>query len=397
MPAVRRHLLLTISLALLGVAGCVSVPMRDAVPQQFVAEAVPAGFGPIRVWGDAHEDEVLAFLAKDSELAETRWRAQPDHSKPIVSNILALSGGADDGAFGAGLLTGWSAQGSRPQFDLVTGISAGGLLAPLAFLGADYDDELASMFTKYDADQIYEATLFSGIFGGSSLADSSPLKRLIDQFVDQAMLTRVAEERSKGRFLIVGTTNIDAQRPVFWDMGRIAQSQDPGALELFRRVLLASASIPGVFPPVHIKVQAGGKTFEELHVDGGATRQLFLSPGDLSFKHLDSKLKRKVQRRLFIVRNGKLGPEWQATKEATIDLAQRSLATLTKSQGIGDLTRMYVKAERDGIDYNLVALPDDFNAPRKGLFDLAYTKPLYETGHRMGSSGIPWLKRPPGF
>ncbi len=379
------------------IAGCASVPLREVVPQQLVAEAHPSGFGNIRLWGDASEADVLKFIAGDVATVEAKWRARVVDKGSLVYNILAISGGADDGAFGAGVLNGWEDAGSRPDFDLVTGISAGGLIAPLAFLGRDYDDELESVFTKHDSQQIYEATIFAGLFGGSSLADSSPLQRLIETYVNHELMRRVAEERRKGRLLIIGTTNIDAQRPVFWDMGRIAQSDDPQALDLFRKVLLASASIPGVFAPVHIKVTAGGKTYEELHVDGGATRQVFLAPGDFSFKTIDQRLHRKVERRLYIIRNGKLGPEWAETKETTIDLAQRSLSTLTKSQGIGDLVRMYSKAERDGIDFNLIAIPDEFSAPRKRPFELAYMRPLYDTGYKIGNGGVPWLKKAPGF
>lgn len=378
-------------------AGCASVQLRDVVPQPLVADAHPAGFGNIRLWGDADEDEVPKFIAGDASTVEAKWRTRAVEKGSLVYNILAISGGADDGAFGAGLLNGWAEAGKRPEFDLVTGISAGGLIAPLAFLGRDYDDELASVFTMHDSHQIYEANVLAGLFGGSSLADSGPLKHLIDTYVDHGLMRRVAEERRKGRLLIIGTTNIDAQRPVFWDMGRIAQSDDPEALELFRKVLLASASIPGVFAPVHIKVTAGGKTYEELHVDGGATRQVFLSPGDFSFKTIDKRINRKLDRRLYIIRNGKLGPEWEATKESALDLAARSLSTLTKSQGIGDLVRMYTKAERDGIDYNLTAIPDEFSERRKKPFELTYMRPLYDTGYKIGSGGIPWQKKPPGF
>lgn len=377
-------------------ASCASVPVRDAVPAALVAEATVPRVGNVRMWGDASAEEVWKFLQVEEKALAAKWRARAAKGA-LTSSILTISGGADDGAFGSGLLVGWGETGKRPEFDLVTGISAGGLIAPLAFIGKDYDDELASVFTTHGSDEIFESTVLAGIFGGSALANSGPLEKLIDDYVDHELLRRVAEERAKGRILIVGTTNIDAQRPVFWDMGRIAQSNDPAALELFRKVLLASASIPGVFPPVHIKVEAGGKTYEELHVDGGATRQLFLSPGDFSFKSVDKLLGLKINRHLYVIRNGKIGPEWKATQESTVAIAQRSLETLTKSQGIGDLIRMYAKAEKDKIDFKLIAIPNDFDAPRKQPFDLGYTKPLFELGYRMGRDGIPWESKPPGF
>src|SRR5262249_20924332 len=161
----------------------------------------------------------------------------------------------------------------------------------------------------------------------------------IDRHVDRRLLRRVAEERAKGRFLLVGTTNIDAQRPVYWDMGKIAQLGNEESIDLFRKVLLASAALPGLFPPVRIEVTAGGKHYEEMHVDGGTTHGVFLSPAEFSFQQLDRALGVTVQRRLWVVRNGKLAPEYQVTDETTLAIAMRSLETLTRSQGLGDLTR----------------------------------------------------------
>src|SRR6185436_11731498 len=253
---------------------------------------------------------------------KAKYHGRAKSGEKLVSNLLAISGGADDGAFGAGLLVGWTEHGDRPEFDLVTGISAGALIAPFAYLGSDYDRQLAGLFTSYSADQIYQSNVLSGLFGGNALADSAPLAQLIEQYVDARFLKRVAEERAKGRFLLIGTTNLDAQRPVYWDMGRIAQSKDPQAPELFRRVLLASASFPGIFPPVHIQVQAGGRQYEEMHVDGGTTREVFFTIADFRFNDIDRAIGRKVQRKLWIIRNGKIEPEYKPTQDSTFVIAQ---------------------------------------------------------------------------
>jgi len=379
-------------------AGCASVPDRVAVPAVLSANAVVPGLTDVRVWGDAHFSQALlqAELPRLKAKYEVRETAQPKGAlHPPVSNLLAISGGADDGAFGAGLLVGWSAQGSRPEFDLVTGISAGALIAPFAFLGRDHDRDLAGLFTSYGADQIYQANVLSGLFGGNALADSAPLARLIEHYVDGRFLRFVAAERAKGRFLLVGTTNLDAQRPVYWDMGKIAQKGNAQALDLFRRVLLASASIPGVFPPVLVEVQAGGHLYQEMHVDGGTTREVFFTIADFRFDEIDQAIGRKIARRLWIIRNGKIDPEYKAMPEATLAIAQRSLETLTKSRGIGDLARMYARAKADHIDYNLAAIPADFDAPHPKPFDRAYMQALYERGLTMGRAGYPWAKAPP--
>jgi predicted acylesterase/phospholipase RssA len=178
-------------------------------------------------------------------------------------------------------------------------------------------------------------------------------------------------------------------------MGRIAQSKDPQAPELFRRVLLASASFPGIFPPVHIQVQAGGHQYEEMHVDGGTTREVFFTVADFSFREFDRAIGRKIQRKLWIIRNGKIEPEYKATPDSTFVIAQRSLETLSKSRGVGDLIRMYSRARADNIDYNLASIPMDFEAPHPKPFDRAYMQALYGVGVALGRSGYPWGKAPP--
>jgi predicted acylesterase/phospholipase RssA len=379
--------------AALALCGCANGPERVAVPAQLASQATIPDMDDVRIWGDAPFPKAL--LAPDLPKLKAKYAAIAKTDKRVVADMLALSGGADDGAFGAGLLVGWSQRGDRPEFGLVTGISAGSLIAPFAFLGTEYDRQLALVFTTYGADQIYQANILPGLLGGSALADSTPLKHLIDKYVDAKLVRRVAEERAKGRFLLVGTTNIDAQRPVYWDMGKIAQRGDARAVELFRKVLLASAALPGLFPPVHIEVKAGGKSYEEMHVDGGTTHGVFFTPAEFSFQQIDRAVGRKVHRRLWVVRNGKLDPEYKVTTETTLAIASRSLETLSRSQGLGDLTRMYVKAKADNIEFNLAFIPASFNAPRPEPFDRAYMKALFEAGRKLGREGYPWAKTPP--
>jgi predicted acylesterase/phospholipase RssA len=374
-------------------AGCATLPQRVAVPAALAKDAAVPGLADVRLWGDAPFSPAL--LQAEMPKLKAKYLARAKSGEKPVSNLLAISGGADDGAFGAGLLVGWSQHGDRPEFDLVTGISAGALIAPFAFLGRDYDRQLAGLFTSYGANDIYQANVLGGLFGGNAIADSAPLARLIEQYVDARFLRRVAEERGKGRFLLVGTTNLDAQRPVYWDMGKIAQSSDPRAPALFRRVLLASASFPGIFPPVHIEVEAGGHRYEEMHVDGGTTREVFFTVADFSFREFDKAIGRKVDRRLWIIRNGKIEPEYKPIQDSTLTIAQRSLETLTKSRGVGDLTRMFRRAQADNIEYNLAAIPVEFDAPHPKPFDRAYMKTLYDYGFSLGKIGYTWAKAPP--
>lgn len=387
----RRAVLLCLPLA----GACSSLPDRMIVPEKLVSEAQVPGFPDVRGWGDElppleqlKRAEVPAIRARQQERQQRTGQAE--------ANILAISGGGENGAFGAGLLVGWSDCGTRPEFDLITGVSAGALIAPFAFLGRDYDPKLAELFTRFSGSDIYEASIVSGIFGGSAVASNEPLKQLIARYVDDEMMRRIAGGRAKGRVLLIGTTNLDAERPVYWDVGRIAQKGGRDGLELIRTVLVASAALPGVFPPVRIRVVANGKPFDELHVDGGPTRQVFLSPSDFSFRQLDKLIGRKVRRDLFIIRNGKLGPEWAKSGEGLFAIGQRSLYATTKYQALGDLTRIYSKATADGIGYNLAAIPDDFRLSLPKPFDTTYMKALFEVGHKQGRSCHQWLKSPPG-
>lgn len=349
----------------------------------------------VRIWGDASATDVRRFLAPEAALLKARYSRETKAAHPPVSDILSISGGADDGAFSAGLLVGWGQTGSRPVFDAVTGISAGSLVAPFAFLGQSYDRKLASVFTTHEAGEIYRAMPLAAVFGGPALADNAPLAKLIEGYVDRPMLNAIARERQRGRYLFIGTTNLHAQRPVFWDMGRIAGYRDAAALQLFRDVLLASAAVPGVFPPVQIAVNAGGKTFAEVHVDGGPTREVFLSPSGFSFRDIDALTGTKPERRVWVIRNGKLEPEYEEVGLTATAIAVRSLATLTKNQGLGDLNRIYDRARADGMAFKLASIPAGFTAPRPTPFDGAYMRALYDEGVRFGRAKVGWVSAPP--
>jgi len=303
----------------------------------------------------------------------------------------------EDGAFGAGLLVGWSDAGTRPMFDLVTGVSSGALIAPFAFLGREHDGQLREIFTKYGRKDIFTYNV-SGVIEGSALADDAPLARLIEKYVDAAFLQEIARERAKGRVLLIGTTNLDTQRPVMWDMGRIAMSNDREAIVLFRKILLASATLPGVFPPVRIQVRVGGQNYDELHVDGGVTRQVFIAPSIISSVSHDQKSgKGTAKPRLFVIRNGKIDPEWQSVHENVVSITQRSISTLIKNQGIGDLYRIYSVTRRDGIDFNLASIPADFGETSDEPFDQKYMIALFDRGYDLASRNYSWVKAPPGM
>jgi len=379
----RLALLGLICSVVLLTAGCATISPRNVPPQANAGQIDLEGFHNIRFWGDGPAPAFEMIAVADS----------PSR----VLNFLAVSGGAEDGAFGAGLLVGWGDAATRPNFDLVTGISSGALIAPFVFLGRERDGQLREIFTKYGRKDIYTYNV-NGLIDGSALTDDTPLVHLIENYVDDAFLQEVARERIKGRILLIGTTNLDTQRPVLWDMGRIAMSGNPDAIVLFRKILLASATLPGVFPPVRIQVRVGGKDYDELHVDGGVTRQVFIAPSIFSFVVGNQKAGRAVtRRRLFVIKNGRIDPEWQPVRENVMSITTRSIDTLIKNQGIGDLYRIYSICKRDGIDFNLASIPPDFSEARKGPFDGGYMNALFDRGYDLASHNYSWVKSPPGL
>ncbi len=273
---------LTASILLI-VTGCSGLS-RNPVPIDKMDEAVVAGMPRVRgYWDDTvinplfQQDAIQSVRDEPEDLFPRRADGFKDYS------ALAVSGGGDDGAFGAGILVGWSKSITRPKFKLVTGISTGALIAPYAFLGAAYDAKLKAAYTTISTKDIVKIPGLPTL-GSEALTDSSPLALRIAKDVNEEMLADVAAAHRRGRRLYIGTTDMDAQRFVVWNMGAIAASGHQGALDLFRKVMLASASIPGVFPPVYIEVEVDGQIYDEMHVDGGVITQVFFYESMLDIK-----------------------------------------------------------------------------------------------------------------
>jgi len=293
-------------------------------------------------------------------------------------------------------MVGWTESGHRPSFDLVTGISAGALIAPFAFLGPDYDARLRALFTDVAPSDLlrFNSRAIAVLFG-EALADTTPLYRLIERQADEAMLAAIAREYRRGRLLLIGTTNLDLQRPVVWNIGAIAASGHPQALALFRSILLASASIPGAFPPVLIDVEHDGRRFQEMHVDGGAAAQVFFSPPQLELRLAVGDAAGRRQRVVWVVRNGRMDAEASSVNRGLFSIAARSLATLLHYSGVNDIHRIHLAAQRDGLEFRLAAIGADFRAPRREPFDPAFMRALFDYGQAAGRDGRIWLDAPP--
>lgn len=371
---------------------------KAAVPFELQDVAVVPGLSPaVRTWG-AEVNPAFQAAIVDSVRRERAALAAAGHQGPLPpAEYLALSGGGSDGAFGAGLLCGWTAAGDRPRFKMVTGISTGALIAPFAFLGPEYDPVIREVYTHSTTKDIYrERGLIRGVLS-DALSDTKPLWRLLERHVDERLLDEIAEEYRKGRLLIIGTTNLDARRAVLWNIGEIAASESPNRLELVRSILIASAAIPAAFPPVLVDVEAGGRRYQEMHVDGGAMTQVFVYPPSLMLREFAEREGIRRERRAYIIRNARLDPEWAQVDRRTLTIAQRAISSLIQTQGLGDLYRIYVGAQRDGVDFNLAYIPRTFTVEAREAFDPVYMSALFNLGYDLAAGGYPWEKTPPCF
>jgi hypothetical protein len=362
-PSLAAALVLSLTLAACGTAS------RPA-PAPGVAPAPAAGIGLDRYRFAGRDD--ARFLAWYGRLAYERAALGLDGVR-----VLALSGGGAEGAFGAGVLAGWSRRGDRPRFDIVTGVSTGALIAPLAFAGPDWDGRLAAAYHDPAAGRLTRGG--PGVLFRPSLFGGKPLADLVARYVDADLLRAVAAEHARGRRLLVATTDLDTQQTVIWDLGAIARDagrpDDRGrSLRLFRTVLVASASIPGVFPPVFIADGAGPP---EMHVDGGIAAPFFILPESMALWRPDPGMR---PTELWLLVNGKVGPSVQTTPGAFGPVILRSLDTLTRAQARAQISAARAFAGGSGGRVAVAAVPDaqpadpfDFGPKGMGaLYDLGY-------------------------
>lgn len=380
-----RILTLTLTLVL---SACVSMPRGLSAPtKKHYDQAQIPGYEEIRSWGDETPPYLDKLLARQRKLLT---------SNPALYrrlDILALSGGGEDGAYGAGFLKGWSKRGDRPPFTIVTGISTGALIAPFAFLGPRYDDAIQRFYTETSLRDIFILTPLTALFGGSAIGDTAPLKHLLHETVNAQLVAEIAAESHKGRKLFIGTTDLDAQRPVIWNIGRIAESGRADAPALIAKIMLASASIPGAFPPVSFNVQINGKLYQEVHVDGGVANQIFVYPPEMNMREIEQYLRVKPRKTFWLIRNTKIDPEYEVASLGLTDLAKRSISSLIKYQGRSNLVELEKLADRDGFDLRLTYVPQNFDTPLTKPFDPVYMRDLYKVGYHAALAEHPWKTR----
>ena len=367
---------------------------HHAVPHDLEVAATVVGF-PDEVRYFPRDPGDIQLVTKEFVDSWEKEKAYLHRQDLPPTSYLAISGGGDKGAFSAGFLNGWTKAGTRPQFKFVTGVSTGALIAPFAFLGPAYDGVLQSLYVNVSPKDIMRERSFFSILLGDAMNDSAPLWQLLETYVTQNLVDAIAAEYPKGRLLFLGTTNLDARRPVIWNITKIAASRKPEALDLIRKIMLASASIPGTFPPVMFDVEANGKTFEEMHVDGSTTAQVFVYWTGVQLKKLAEEHGAQRERKVYILCNARLDPEWGEVERRTLPITLQAIVTLLEYHVIGDLYRVYDVTKRDGTDFNLAYIPATFTVPHTTRFDTAYMQQLYAFGFAQAAAGYQWAKRPP--
>jgi hypothetical protein len=321
-------------------------------------------------------------------LAEEMKGKEPDEKER--KNILILSGGGSLGAYTAGVLVGWTASGTRPKFDVVTGISTGALIAPFAFLGEENDPLLWREYTTVTNDDIFiRRRLIRSLFA-ESFNDNTPLRNRIACLVTYERMRQVAEEHARGRRLYIGTTNLDTKRLVVWDLGAIASRGTPEARELIIDVMLASAAAPAFFPPTRFVVDIDGVPYEELHVDGGVTRSMFFRPPHVDPSQLEAPTRFSLyQSNLFIIVAGKIYADPETTRPRTLRIALASLRGLLYATTRGDLSQLYNYTVLTGMNYYVSAVPQDFPTPGDALeFNPYEMTRLFNLGYELGRQGV---------
>ena len=398
----RRCLAAAAAALSLLVAACGQLPRNPAPAQDALNGTIPF-FPEVRAWAGQPSSALEEDLAK-SFVQESPHDFPAGLDGAVHYAHLVLSGGGANGAFGSGFLNGWTRTGTRPTFKIVTGVSTGALMAPFAFIGPPYDQALKEFYTTTSSRDIFVLRSTLGLLwqalAGEALADTRPLQSMIVHHVDAELLRRVAEAHQRGRRLYIGTSNLDAPRFVVWNMGLIASSGRPEALDLFRRVMLASASIPVAFPPVffEVELQPGGPRYDEMHVDGGVGARMFLNGGVFRGSIMRDRGGHGGigKEDIYVIHNGQLIPQPDPVDRSLSQIAVRVIDATGRAAALGDMFRIQSYAHQEGGTFRWITIPEDADMVGDEVFDPVQMQQLYDIGHRMAVGPEPWLTQLPG-
>lgn len=366
-------------------SGCAH--QRYAVPENLVGKAVVIGVSDLRYY----TDKLVPFFMRESLADSFKDEGKTEYLVDGIKTypVLLIGGGVSNSAYGIGVLNGWLKQGARPVFKIVTGYSSGSIIAVATFSGKDYEDRLAELFLSISTKDVIRQKNILSILFGNSLYSSVLFAKKIDNLVDEGLMARIAQEHAKGRRLYVGTTDLDAQEFVIWDMGALASIGGPDSLKLFRKIILASCSFPATLPPVYFQVEAGGRRYDEMHADGGVVGGIFYI--DQLVENLGFKT------RLYVLNCCYMSPHSRQVEDSLTAITSRLIETHTAAKMAGDTYRIYAFAKEKGWDYNLAYIPEDFMPNQKEMFDKQEMQRLFKRGYDDAVKGYKWHKAPPGL
>jgi predicted acylesterase/phospholipase RssA len=369
-----------LAIAGLAMAGCTTAPRLDTPPASALASAGPAGFTqPIRF-----DTLNRAYFEANAPQATLAMKASADQSL----DILALSGGGAGGSFGAGVMVGLTESGKRPKFEVVTGVSTGALIATFAFLGPEYDGKLAEAYGGKATVHMLKSRGISALFG-VGLYNDKPLRDIVNTYITDEMIDLVGKEAATGRMLLVATTNLDREETTIWNMGSIAMQGDAKARKLYREVLVASSSVPGVFPPVLIEVEDGDKTYAEMHVDGGASTPFFVAPDIALIIGYESE--ELFGANIYVVINGQSASAARETKNNTVEIVSRSFSTVLNHMTRTALAQTDTFAVRNSMRFVFTTIPHDVQFGGSLAFDEKGVAGTFNYGRRCAAAGLIWV------
>ncbi len=405
----RGHQVIAISLivALLGLtSGCLSklrvrrecpTPADLGMNTRDMVDSIP------QAEADSQADAENFFKRAEELRADAFKQGMKDRNPKAPpyrqKNVLSLSGGGSFGAFSAGVLCGWTARGDRPEFDVVTGISTGALIAPFAFLGSAYDEDLKAFYTTLEAKDLYRKKPVRGLLFGESLADNAKLAARVDRVLSPKLMGELVAAHQQGRRLYIGTTAAESKRFVVWDIGEIASRGRPQDRLLIKQILLGSSAIPGIFPPQHINVDVDGQCVTERHADGGISQALFIHPPYVPPEHRSKVPNADVAgTNIYLVVAGKLYADLEEVKPMALSLVGKEISAMIYAQTRGDLQRMFTTSMLTGMNYYLTAIPPEYPAPTSSMaFEIPALTGMFNEGFRIASTGTAWRRTPPAI
>jgi hypothetical protein len=377
----------TIALAGFLLVGCNLAPRGSEGPPYV------AGY-PQEQYPRVEQCSVAALAASLGPLG----KADEPPTQPL--NILTVCASGASSPFTAGAVVGWTQSGNRPTFDVVAGTSSGAIVGAFAFLGPKYDPTLEKLATNTTTADLFHIRPLLYLLRDGAIASSRPLERLLETEINEAFLADLRDAHAQGRRLFIGTTNFDTKRLVIWDLGAIASSGRSDAAVLVRKILLATATWPGLLPAVEIPVHINGERRLEQHIDGGAAAQSFVQFGPtLGWPGADEPAPGWLAgSNLYVLAGGKLYPDPTPAPREFFGRILTGVSCLTNSLARADMHRWHALCLSSGMRFNLLALPNDYRSSEQSIWELdkAEMRRLFDAGHRLTSTGPVWRHTPPG-